>query len=101
ALSACALPPPEAILDPAPGISRELAAARAERIADLRYDLRFLLRPGMDEVSGEVTISFVLAAPQPVVIDFDGDALATPQLNGTAVEVERRHNHLLIPSAAT
>ncbi len=86
---------------PDPGIAQELARVRAALISDIRYELLFHLDEGAREVTGEATLTFQLAeAPReaPVVLDFDGERIEAPHVNGVAVELPRVADHLLLPA---
>ena len=57
-----------------PGVSSALAAHRAERIRDVRYELALdVTRP--DTASGTVRVRFHLTRPGDVVMDFRGPTL--------------------------
>ncbi len=86
----------------APGISRDLARARSEQIADVSYEVGFDLEPGSDSAEGTVAISFTLTGNGlPVIVDFDGEALYSLTVNGQRVEpIERIANHAVLPTAA-
>ena len=79
-----------------PGIDHELARVRAASIENVRYGLVFRMISGMKAVRGEATITFDLAAKQDVVIDFAGEDMADVRVNGSAVEIEVVHNHIVI-----
>lgn len=87
--------------DPTPGIDRDLARARQEQIRDVQYDLRFRLTNGAEHVEGSIWIRFVLdseEAPSPIVLDFDGEEINSIQINSKDVQLERIHNHLVVPA---
>lgn len=69
---------------PSPGVSLELAAQRAARIANLRYELALSIPDLRSEpVTGTNSLHFTLADPRnPLVIDFDPGG--TKQLKVTA-----------------
>ena len=73
---------------PAPGISRELATARARSIEHVRYELAFELLPGMTQVEGRVRLSFEVrpGGAAPLVVDFGGDALTFAELDGAEID---------------
>lgn len=87
--------------DPAPGIDRALAAARAARISDVNYRLQLAIEPGAGEVSGEAWIVFTLDADndpvEPVILDFAGSALSDIRVNDRDAELVRVHNHVIVP----
>lgn len=87
--------------DPTPGIDRDLARARQEQIRDVQYDLRFRLTSGAEHVEGSIWIRFVLdseEAPTPIVLDFAGEEINSIQINSKDVQLERIHNHLVVPA---
>ncbi|MFT4844106.1 MAG: aminopeptidase N [Planctomycetota bacterium] len=87
--------------DPTPGIDRDLARARQEQIRDVQYDLRFRLTSGAEHVEGSIWIRFVLdseEAPAPIVLDFAGEEINSIQINSKDVQLERIHNHLVVPA---
>ena len=95
ALTALAVFTPQ---DPAPGIDRALARARAATIRDVEYDLRFTFDERTDTVNGSVSIRFQFLAEgdrAPLVLDFAGSSITDVLVNNQSVELERRANHLL------
>lgn len=85
-----------------PGVSRELAAYRAERISDVRYDLSLDVSKG-DLASGRVTVRFEWRGAGDLVIDFRGPGLDTARstVNGRRVRgLSWNGSHLRIPEAA-
>ena len=97
-LSSCATPTTNIVLTPRPGIDRDLAAARAATISNVRYRLHFTMHKGMDAIRGEATVRFVLDQPRSVVLDFDCQDLHGVLVNGEPAEVTQTHNHLVIGS---
>ena len=84
------------------GISRPLAAYRAERIAEVRYDLALDVSKG-DLASGRVTVRFERRGTGDAVLDFRGVALDTARatVNGRRVRgLTWNGAHLRIPEAA-
>jgi aminopeptidase N len=88
--------------DPAPGISQDLAQARAGQLRDVHYDLEFTLRADHDEVAGRAVIRFTLPGEPPaagLVLDFAGSALTEVRLNGVAATTARVvHGHVVFPA---
>lgn len=87
--------------DPGPGISIELARARAASIRDVHYWLRFRIEPGAKLVQGETWLRFSLARdrePRPVVLDFGGQDLAEVKVNEKDATLVAVHDHLLVPA---
>jgi aminopeptidase N len=88
--------------DPAPGIDRELARARAVLLRDVEYDLRFRLTPGTREVEGTLTLRFRLPDDRdpagPLVLDFAGSGLREVRVNTRDCQPRAVHDHVLIPA---
>ena len=89
---------------PAPGVSLDLARARAPLISDLRYELALAVPAAKDRpISGNVVLRFALAdAARPLVLDFEPDRAQTVRLtaNGVAAAPQSVNGHLVIPAAA-
>ncbi len=89
---------------PGPGVSRELALARAKNVSELSYELRFTLpRARETPVLGEAVIRFRLRdASAPLALDFrrpPGTELSLI-LKGQRVSIEEEDDHILIPPSA-
>lgn len=87
--------------DPTPGIDRDLARTRKAAIHDVQYDLRFRLTDGADNVEGSIWMRFQLDSqedPSQVVIDFAGEEISSIEVNSKEVDLERIHNHLVVPA---
>ncbi|MGK0302414.1 MAG: aminopeptidase N, partial [Planctomycetota bacterium] len=87
--------------DPTPGIDRDLARSRKEQIRGVQYDLRFRLTDGAEHVEGSIWMRFQLddeEAPSQVVLDFAGEEIDSIQVNSKEVQLERIHNHLVVPA---
>lgn len=85
-----------------PGISRSLAVYRAERIAEVRYDLAIDVSKG-DPASGRVTVRFERRGTGDVILDFRGVGLDTARavVNGRRVRgLVWNGAHLRIPESA-
>src|SRR5687768_16750380 len=80
-----------------PGVSSALAAHRAERIRDVRYELALdVTRP--DTASGTVRVRFHLTRPGDVVMDFRGPRLLSTRAKGHAVDAAAFNGaHVRIP----
>ncbi|MEQ1913366.1 MAG: M1 family aminopeptidase, partial [Vicinamibacterales bacterium] len=90
-------------MTPDPGISLELAQARAVQVSDLRYDVRFdLPADRTSPINCDVTITFLLSdASRPVVLDFAPNAsggLLSCTVNGTALVCRLVNGHMLLPA---
>jgi aminopeptidase N len=90
--------------NPAPGISLEMADARASRISNLRYDLQLTVPREMAEpLAGMNTLTFDLAtAADPLVIDFapSRDHVSAVSANGRDTAFDWVNGHIVIPAAA-
>jgi aminopeptidase N len=92
-------------IDLGPGVSRSLAADRAARLSDIRYDVSLAVPDRRSEpVTARVTIGFSLRdASAPVAIDFEPDRagrLREVTANGVRVEPQTTSGHLLLPPPA-
>lgn len=87
--------------DPAPGIDRSLATARAALLRSVQYDLTFRIEPRAREVRGSVWIRFAFADDrpprEPLVLDFAGEGLADVRVNDRPATLRAVANHLLVP----
>jgi aminopeptidase N len=103
--AASGLPAADPFEDPiltSSGISLELARYRAATLSDVRYDLHFRL-PGQRDapVVGSLDLTFARTGDGPLILDFaDPSAVGTVRVNGEVAEVERIHNHLVLPAAS-
>jgi aminopeptidase N len=88
--------------DPQPGISQDLARARAAIIRDVTYALHFQLDAGVAEVLGSMTLTFMLAAQSdpnaPLVLDFSGSSLTSVLLNQKPAAFRVVADHVLLPA---
>jgi len=88
--------------EPTPGIDRDLARARKELVRDVEYDLRFVLQDRANEVEGTMWLRFRLDDDQDptsdIVLDFAGESIRDVQVNTKDVELERKNNHLIVPT---
>ncbi len=92
---ACSLP--AAVVEP--GVSRELARARAAQIASLRYRLEITLAPGAARMPGREQIRFRLAAAGPLILDFRDGEIRNVVVNGKpAADARQQNGHLEIPA---
>ena len=100
-LSACSPTQPEAYLDE--GVSWELAEHRKATISDLRYSLFFDIPSDKEAaIAACETISFVLAKPDDVILDFreQPELIHRVTANGRACGYRCVNEHLVIPSDA-
>lgn len=87
-----------------PGVSRELAEDRARRISRLGYRLALAVPPQKTEpIAASEVIRFHLSdASQPVQLDFkeQADHLKSLAVNGKAVAIDFREEHLVLPAGS-
>ena len=89
-------------LDPDLGVSETLAAARAARVSNLRYDMAFTIPAQKAQpVAGRELIRFTLAnADEPLVLDYAPDRagiLLRSEANGVEVTVRQVNGHIIVP----
>ena len=83
-----------------PGVPLALAAQRASRISNVRYDLLLDVSAG-DTAKGRVSIRFQLRRLGDVIVDFRGPQLTRSRVNGrTLGSVDFNGAHIRIPSSA-
>jgi aminopeptidase N len=85
------------------GVGLDLAAERAERVADLRYALDFSI-PGTrtEPIEGRAQIAFTLrGAVRPLVLDFAPglEKIARAEVNGRDERLLAGRAHVVVPSA--
>ncbi|MCB9880002.1 MAG: ERAP1-like C-terminal domain-containing protein [Planctomycetes bacterium] len=89
--------------DPAPGISRQLAAQRKAQLQNVEYDLRFTLAEHGREVRGELRLRFELDPDNDpgadVVLDFAGETIDSLNANANELVPRRVADHLILPAA--
>lgn len=89
--------PPDRLM--APGISRELAAARSKQLSAIRYVMKLSVA-ARDTASGSITIRFRTTTQADVVVDFRGPNLSNVTVNGGSPTTTFNGAHLRIPAAA-
>ena len=93
----------ERVAGAGPGVPRSLADHRAAVISDLRYDLRLSIPAApAAPVTGQVTATFDLTEPGPVIFDFaqPADRVRAVRVGGEPVAFEARNEHVIVPAAA-
>jgi aminopeptidase N len=89
--------------DPDPGVSLDLAEARAARISNLRYDLALSIPSDRAaRIEGRVTIAFELAdAEAPLVLDFAAppDHVREVRAEGRPVAARLVNGHIVVPAS--
>ncbi len=100
ALAACGTDAP----DTADGVSQGLAAERARRLSDVRYNLTFSIPETVDErVAGVAKITFALTEPgRALVLDFDAPpgSVQTVSAGGDSIAFTVVNDHVVVPAAA-
>lgn len=82
-----------------PGVSRQLAIARAQSLSDVRYDLALDVT-ARDSALGTVSVSFFRRGTAPVILDFRGRRLGAVSVNGAPLTRPTFNGaHLTIPAA--
>ncbi len=97
----CASGPSTGPLD-GPGVSRELARARAARVSGLHYALELTLAPHADTLPGREVIRFTLAAggtKADLPLDFRAGSIQFGRLNGKPLATALTNGHLTLPAA--
>ena len=83
-----------------PGVSRDLAIARAARLSNIRYRLSFTLKEHESTVAGTETLTFDSKTAGDVPIDYRDGVLQSATLNGHAIPRELENGHLHLPAIA-
>lgn len=89
---------------PSPGVSLDLATARARLVSDLRYELSLAIAGDRAQpIPGTVEVRFQLAdASQPLVLDFEAKRgqLRSVVANGQRTDAELVNGHIVVPAAS-
>ena len=83
-----------------PGVSHELAIARAARISDLHYQLTFTLKEHASEVAGTETLTFESKTAGDLPIDYRDGTPQSATLNGQPIPTTLENGHLNLPAIA-
>jgi len=81
-----------------PGVSRDLAAARAARLSNIRYRLSFTLKEHESAVAGTETLTFESRTAGDLSIDYRDGVLQSATLNGHPIPKELENGHLNLPA---
>src|SRR5262245_5029842 len=97
--------PSQVKLDPDLGVGDTLAAARAGRLSNLRYDLAFTIPAQKTQpVAGRELIRFSLKdVDEPLVLDYAPDRagiVLRSEANGVEVAVRQVNGHIVFPKDA-
>ncbi|MEM8563043.1 MAG: M1 family aminopeptidase [Pseudomonadota bacterium] len=83
-----------------PGVSLALAQSRAERLSELRYELRFEIPSRAEtDISAQASVTFELAdTDSPLQIDYaqPPNTLHSLRVNGAETEIDWRNEHIII-----
>jgi len=74
------------------------AAARAERVSDVSYEIQLDLVRGQSTYRGVTTIRFVASGDSPLFLDFRGRTIERLEVNDAAVEPEWNGYRLTLPA---
>src|SRR5579859_5435467 len=83
-----------------PGVSHDLAVARAARVSDIRYQLSFTLKEHESTVAGSETVTFESASAGDLPIDYRDGLVQSATLNGQPIATELTNGHLNLPAIA-
>ena len=83
-----------------PGVSRDLAMARAARISNIRYRLSFTLKEHESAVAGTETLTFESKTAGDLPIDYRDGVIQSVTLNGHAIGKGLENGHLNVPAIA-
>ena len=83
-----------------PGVSHELAIARATRISDLHYNLTFTLKEHASEVAATETLTFLSSTAGDLPIDYRDGTLQSATLNAHPIPINVENGHLNLPAIA-
>ena len=81
-------------------LTREEAAARADRISHVSYELHIGLTAGEERYRGDVTVRFQLAGHGDVFLDFRGETIELLEVNGTEATPDWTGYRLTLPGDA-
>jgi aminopeptidase N len=82
------------------GVSQELAIARAARLSNLRYQLRFTLKEHAAAIDGAETVLFDSKTAGDLAIDYRDGELLSAKLNGESVATTLENGHLHLAARA-
>src|ERR1700728_1433808 len=77
-----------------PGVSRDLAIARAARISNVLYRLHFTLKEHQSAVAGTETLTFESKTAGDLPIDYRDGVIQSATLNGHSIAPELANGHL-------
>lgn len=80
------------------GVPRELARQRAAAISNLRYRIAFTLAPKAATAPAHEEMTFTLASPQPVLVDYRDGVLKSVTVNGASIPAVLDNGHIALPA---
>jgi aminopeptidase N len=81
-----------------PGVSHDLAVARAARLSYIRYQLSFTLKEHESAVAGTETLTFESRTAGDLSIDYRDGVIQSATLNGHPIPKELENGHLHLPA---
>ena len=81
-----------------PGVSHDLAVARAARLSNIRYRLSFTLKEHESAVAGTETLTFESRTAGDLSIDYRDGVIQSATLNGRPIPKELENGHLNLPA---
>src|SRR3984885_3219224 len=81
-----------------PGVSHDLAVARAARLSNIRYRLSFTLKQHESAVAGTETLTFESETAGDLPIDYRDGVIQSATLNGHSIPKELENGHLNLPA---
>jgi aminopeptidase N len=81
-----------------PGVSHDLAVARAARLSNTRYRLSFTLKEHDSAVAGTETLIFESRTAGDLSIDYRDGVIQFATLNGHPIPKELENGHLNLPA---
>jgi len=81
-----------------PGVSHDLAVARAARLSNIRYRLSFTLKEHESAVAGTETLTFESRTAGDLSIDYRDGVIQSATLNGHPIPKELENGHLNLPA---
>jgi aminopeptidase N len=81
-----------------PGVSHDLAVARAARLSNIRYRLSFTLKEHESAVAGTETLTFESRTAGDLSIDYRDGVIQSATLNARPIPKELENGHLNLPA---
>jgi aminopeptidase N len=87
-----------AFADAPEGIPRELARQRAAAISNVRYRVSFKLAAKAPTAPGHEEMTFTLASPQALLVDYRDGEIKSVSVNGAPVAAALESGHIALPA---